>query len=154
MQIIGLDYSNRFALQPTEASSIDVQANLAYILTDAGQYATAQEIARRVRDEFPLYLSQRRNLFLHELRGGAARQGAESFVAYTTIIGGDPAVAKAIGDMFVAYANDGAVGAISEEMIELVHLGTEDLAQVLAFVGDAQGTLAALDVGRRALRFA
>ena len=135
----------RHALE-VEPDSHLMQMNLAYILTDAGQFDEAQRIARRVRDEIPQYLSQRRNLFLHELRGGAIAEGAESFVAYTTIIGGDPAAASAIGEMFVDYHRNGTVGSISKEMIELARLGTEDLAQILAFVGDAEGALAALDV--------
>jgi len=129
-----------------EPDSHLMQMNLAYILTDAGDFDAAQKIAREVRDEFPKYLGQRRNLYLHELRAGAIVEGADSFITYTTIIGGDPAVARAIGDMIIAYAENGAVGAISDEMIELAHLGTEDLAQVLAFVGDAEATLAALSV--------
>ncbi len=135
----------RHALE-VEPDSHLMQMNLAYILTDAGQFDEAQRIARRVRDEFPQYLSQRRNLFLHELRAGAIAEGAESFVAYTTIIGGDPAAASAIGEMFIDYHHNGTVGSISKEMIELARLGTEDLAQILAFVGDAEGALTALDV--------
>jgi TolB-like protein/Tfp pilus assembly protein PilF len=129
-----------------EPESHLMRMNLAYILTDAGQFDAAQKIGREVRDRFPKYLGQRRNLYLHELRAGAVVEGADSFVTYTTIIGGDPAVARTIGDMFIVYARDGTVGDISEEMIELAHLGTEDLAQVLAFVGDAEATLAALTV--------
>ncbi len=48
--------------------------------------------------------------------------------------------------MFIAHARDGVVGDVTDELIEDAHLGTEDLAQVLALVGDVEGTLAALDV--------
>jgi TolB-like protein/Tfp pilus assembly protein PilF len=128
-----------------EPDSHLLRGNLAYILTDTGQFDAAQEVARQVRDEFPEYLGQRRNLYLHELRAGSVSLGADSFVTYTTIIGGNPEVARTIANMFIAYANDGSVGIISNEMFELAHIGTEDLAQILAFVGDAEGALAALD---------
>jgi hypothetical protein len=38
------------------------------------------------------------------------------------------------------------VGALSDELISRSLLGSEDLAQVLAFVGDAEGAIAALAV--------
>jgi hypothetical protein len=46
--------------------------------------------------------------------------------------------------MFVAYANNGETGQVTDDLIRRALLGTEDLGQVLAFVGDAQGTLSAL----------
>lgn len=70
--------------------------------------------------------------------------GAASFVSYTTIIGGDPVAARQIGDMMIAYANDGTVGKVSADLISRALLGSEDLGQVLAFVGDSEGTLRAL----------
>jgi hypothetical protein len=46
--------------------------------------------------------------------------------------------------MFVAYTENGDVGTISDDLVARARLGSEDLAQVLAFVGDAEGTIAAL----------
>ena len=46
--------------------------------------------------------------------------------------------------MFVAYAATGEIGDIGQDLIERTQLGSEDLAQVLAAVGDADGTIAAL----------
>jgi len=123
-----------------------MQMNLAYILIDAGEFESALETAWQVRDQEPRYLAQRRNLYLHELRAGEIERGADSFVTYTTVFGGDPDAARTIGNMFIAYAREGAVGVITQELITGAQIGTEDLAQVLAFVGDAEGTLAALDV--------
>jgi TolB-like protein/Tfp pilus assembly protein PilF len=122
-----------------------MQMNLAYILTDAGDFESALQAAWRVRDQEPMYLAQRRNLYLHELRAGEIERGADSFVTYTTVFGGDPDAARAIGDMFVIYARDGTVGSVTDELIAGAQIGTEDLSQVLAFVGDAEGALAALD---------
>lgn len=120
--------------------------NLAYILADARDYPGALQTIRQIRDKMPDYYSTRHNLYLYELRAGEVENAAGSFVAFTTIIGGQPAAAQTIGDMFVAYARDGVVGDVTDELIEDAHLGTEDLAQILALVGDAEGALDALEV--------
>jgi serine/threonine-protein kinase len=143
-QAEGLVFAQR-ALE-VEPDSRLMLMNLAYILADSSDFAAALHTIRQIRDEMPDYYSARRNLYLHELRAGEVESAADSFVAFTTIIGGDPAAARTIGDMFITYARDGVVGNITDELIEGAHLGTEDLAQVLALVGDAEGALAALDV--------
>jgi len=51
-----------------------------------------------------------------------------------------------IGDLFVAYAEKGEVGKISDDLVARTKLGSEDLAQVLAFVGDAEGAIIALQI--------
>ena len=118
--------------------------NLAYILVDASLFDEGLPIVRRMRTQHPTYTGARRNHFLHELRSGDTAAGADSFVSYTAIIGGDPEAAREIGDMFITYANTGEVGHVSDGLITRAFLGTEDLGQVLAFVGDAEGTLSAL----------
>lgn len=121
-----------------------MRMNLAYILVDARHYDDALHIAQGLVEEDPGYTGQRRNLFLHELRAGKPEQGAASFVTFTSIIGGDPVAAREIGDMMIAYARDGTAGNVTDDLISRSLLGTEDLAQVLGFVGDREGTLRAL----------
>ena len=123
-----------------------MRTNLAYILVDAGQFEEALRIAQGLLEEDPQYTVQRRNYFLHELRAGHAANAADTFVAYTATIGGDTAAAREIGDMFVDYAERGQPGRLSEDLITRSLLGSEDLAQVLAFIGDAEGTIEALQV--------
>ncbi len=118
--------------------------NLAYILVDARQYDEALAIASRAGSLDPGYTALRRNLYLHELRAGRTKDGAASFVTYTTVAGGDPVAAREIGDMMIAYTNDGAIGNLSADLISRALLGSEDLGQVLAFIGDGEGTLRAL----------
>jgi TolB-like protein/Tfp pilus assembly protein PilF len=118
--------------------------NLAYILIDAGQYDEALDIAKEMRLREPGYAALRRNLYLHELRSGRIEDGAKSFEYYTTAIGGNPDAARAIANMFIAYAVLGEVGQITEELIEGALLGSEDLPQIIALVGDAEGALTAL----------
>jgi TolB-like protein len=118
--------------------------NLAYILVDARRYDEALQIANDVRRSNPGYTAMRRNLFLHELRSGHVTAGADSFVGYTTMIGGEPEAAREIGNMFVAYAERGEIGQLGEELIRRALLGSEDLAQVMASIGNVDGTLDAL----------
>lgn len=123
-----------------------MRVNLAYILTDAGEFELALQIVHRVLENHPAFLGLRRNSFLHELRAGEIVRGANAFVSYTTLVGGDSMAARTIGDMFIAYASESIIGIVTDELIRDTLLGTEDLAQVLAFVGDAEGVLAALEV--------
>jgi TolB-like protein/Tfp pilus assembly protein PilF len=121
-----------------------VHTNLSYILVDAGQFDEALQIAYRMQKIYPDFMVQRRNLFLHELRAGKPADAANTYVDYVTSLGADPVAARQIGDMFIAYAERGEVGNITEDLITRTQLGSEDLAQVLAFVGDAEGTILAL----------
>lgn len=127
-----------------EPESRMMRTNLAYILTDAGLYDEALEIGHQLRREAPEYFALRRNIFLHELRAGRPQLAARTFFDYTVAIGGDADAATVVGDMFVDFAERGEVGDLTDELIALTKLGSEDLAQVLAFVGDAEGTIAAL----------
>jgi len=123
-----------------------LRTNLAYILVDARQFEEALQIAEGLLEDDPEYTVQRRNYFLHELRAGHASNAADTFVAYTATIGGDTVAAREIGDMFVDYAERGQPGSLSEDLISRSLLGSEDLAQVLAFIGDAEGTIEALQL--------
>jgi tetratricopeptide (TPR) repeat protein len=120
--------------------------NLAYILIDAGQYDEALTVAKELRRREPGFSALQRNLYLHELRSGRIEDGAQSFKNYNTATGGDPAAAKAIANMFIAYGSSGKVGQITDELITGALLGSEDLPQILALVGDAEGALEALRI--------
>ena len=120
--------------------------NLAYILVDASEFDEALSIADNLTLRDPDYSAMRRNHFLHELRAGRVNDGADSFVEYTGLIGGDVDAARAIAEMMEAFARSGQVGKVSDDLIARARLGTEDLSQVLAFVGDSEAALAALRV--------
>lgn len=133
----------RHALE-VEPNSKMMRTNLAYILTDAGNHDEAQAISAQMRMEHPEYTAQRRNFFLHSLRAGLPEKAADLFVEFTDISGADTEAAREIGEMWTAYANQGEVGDVTEDLIERAQLGSEDLAQVLAAVGDGDGTIRAL----------
>jgi tetratricopeptide (TPR) repeat protein len=129
-----------------EPASKMMRTNLVYILVDAGRFEEGLQIAEKLLEEDPGYTVQRRNYFLHELRAGHATNAANTFVAYTASIGGDAEAAREIGNMFIDYAERGQSGRLSDDLISRSLLGSEDLAQVLAFIGDAEGTIQALQV--------
>ena len=120
--------------------------NLAYILIDASRFDEGLSVANDLRTREPEYMSLRRNYFLHELRAGRISDGAESFVFYTRLIGGDVDAAREIGAQMIAFADSGQVGTITADLIDRAGLGNEDLAQIYAHVGDAESTISALRV--------
>jgi len=127
-----------------EPDSNVMRSHLGYILIDSGMFEEGLRISATMRELRPEHTIQLRSLYLHELRAGLPADAAASFVTYVTITGGDGVAARQVGDMFIAYAATGEIGDIGQDLIERTQLGSEDLAQVLAFVGDAEGTIAAL----------
>ena len=123
-----------------------MRSNLAYILVDAGEFEEGLRIAAAMRGLRPEHTIQLRNLYLHQLRAGLPLDAAESFVSYVEIIGGNRDAARQIGEMFIAYAERDEISIIGPDLIDDTRLGSEDLAQVIASVGDAEGTIAALQV--------
>jgi TolB-like protein len=129
-----------------EPDSKMMLTNLVYILVDGRQFDEGLALAAEMRQAYPDYITQLRNHYLHNLRARRPVAAADIFVAFTEAIGGDQAAAREIGNMWIAYAERGEVGSITDELIERTELGTEDLAQVLAFVGDSDSTIEALQV--------
>ena len=127
-----------------EPASRIMRTHLAYILTDAGRFEESAALMDEIRDEHPDYLVLRRIYYLHELRANNPHKAAQAFAEFVEAVGGDVDAAREIGDMFIAFAESGAVGNLTDDLITRTQLGSEDLAQVLAFVGDAEGTIAAL----------
>lgn len=123
-----------------------MQMNLAYILVDAGNFDEAIPLARSVIKRTPNFVSQMRNVFLHELRSGNVENGANGLEAWAAAESRDIAAARDIGKLFVRYQQSGEPQAISDELVTRLDLGSEDLAQVYAFVGDREHTLQALEI--------
>jgi len=127
-----------------EPESNIMTSNLAYILVDARKFDASRQVWTIVYARAPTYVAMRRQIYLNELRGGQAEVAATAFSDYTVSIGGDEDAASEIGEMFIAYARSGEVGKLNDDLIARTLLGSEDLAQVFAFVGDAEGAIIAL----------
>ena len=123
-----------------------MQMNLAYILVDAGDFDSGIELARTTIERTPNFVSQLRNRTLHELRAGDVKNGAMGLEAWASAEGKDVAAARAIGKLFVQYQRSGEPQEISDELVTRLELGSEDLAQVYAFVGEGESALKALEI--------
>ena len=123
-----------------------MQMNLAYILVDAGSYDEGVRMARAVIKSRPNWVSQLRNGFLHELRAGNIEAGVAVLERWAAAEQRDVAAARDIGGLIVHYQRTGEPQKISDELVTRLELGSEDLAQIYAFVGDGESTLVALDI--------
>jgi TolB-like protein len=123
-----------------------MQMNLAYIMVDAGDFDRGIPLARTTIERNPNFVSQMRNRTLHELRAGDVENGAMGLEAWAAAEGRDVAAARAIGKLFVRHQQSGEPQEISDELVTRLELGSEDLAQVYAFVGDGESALQALEI--------
>jgi serine/threonine-protein kinase len=121
-----------------------MKMHLAYVLVDAGDFENAIPLARTTISAPPYLTSRLRNLWLHELRAGNAEVGAEVLEHWAE--GRDVAAARAIGKLFVRHQQSGEPQEISDALVTRLELGSEDLAQVYAFVGDGESALQALEI--------
>ena len=123
-----------------------MQMNLAYILVDAGAYDEALPLASAVIASRPNFVSAMRNAFLHELRAGNIEAGAAAIEAWADAEGRDVAAAREIGKLFIRHRQTSVPQKISDELVTRLELGSEDLAQIYAFVGDKDSAIEALNV--------
>jgi len=119
--------------------------NLVYIMTDARQYDAALELSSELGTLEPRYFALRRNLFFHELRAGRVQDAAKTFLSWAEATGADLVAAEEVGQMFIDYKRNGTVGDVTQGLIEQLMLGSEDLGQIYAYVGDRERTLDALE---------
>ena len=123
-----------------------MQMNLAYILADDGKFDESLPLARGVIQRTPDFVSQLRNLYLHELRAGNVANGAVGLENWARANGRDVEAAIEIGKLLVRYQQTPEPQEISDELVMRLGLGSEDLAQIYAFVGDKERALQALAV--------
>jgi serine/threonine-protein kinase len=123
-----------------------MKMNLAYIMVDAGDFGRGIPLARTTIERNPNFVSQMRNLTLHELRAGDVKNGAMGLETWASAEGRDVAAARDIGRLFVQHQQSGEPQEISDALVTRLELGSEDLAQVYAFVGDGESALQALEI--------
>ena len=118
--------------------------NLSYILMDAREFdesfAVGEAAVERFRDVDELY----GRLWLAHLRAGRPEDAARYLVTWAEQTGRDPEAASLVAEATVQYHRTGVPQSLSADVQERLDLGKELLGQALAFVGDTEGTLAAL----------
>jgi TolB-like protein len=123
-----------------------MQLNLVYILVDARIYDEALPLTHAISANATNFMAPFRNLILHELRAGNVETAAASLESWAVTDGRDVAAARELGRLFVQYQRTGERQVVSDELVTRLELGSEDMAQVYAFVGDGETTLEALDI--------
>ncbi len=121
--------------------------NLSYIRTDAGLFdeSIAGTVAAGKKD--PNYPELPGNLWLTYMRAGRPLDAVNSIVTWARATGRSAEDAREISGAFVQYATTGQRQDLDSATLSRMEFGLEDLAQVYAFVGDRERTLAALEDG-------
>jgi serine/threonine-protein kinase len=119
--------------------------NMSYMHMDSGDLDAAIELARQTLRRHPDLTELVGNLWLTYLRAGRPERASETMVRWARLTGRDADAAREVGDAFLRYRETGEPQTLPTGVLDRVEFGFEDLGQVYAFVGDADGTLAALE---------
>ena len=122
-----------------------MQMNLSYMHMDAGDFDTAIKMAHDVRKRNPDYPLQFGNLYLTYLRAGRVAEAADAIQQWAVATGRDVEAATQVGQSFVYYQQTGQPVQLATDLVVRLELGSEDLGQVYAFVGDGESALNALE---------
>jgi tetratricopeptide (TPR) repeat protein len=121
-----------------------MQMNLSYIHMDAGDFDRSIAIATEVRHRDASYSELMGNLWLTYLRAGRPADAAQNLQVWAAATGRDAEATEQVGDAFVRHGRTGKPVHLSAALLERAAFGSEDLGQVYAAVGDADGTIEAL----------
>lgn len=119
--------------------------HLSYVLADAGDFDASIEVAVESMARFQNQSEQQGDLWLTHLRAGRTAGGAEYLERWAAQTGRDVDAAREVGAAFVLHRQTGEMQTLPGGLIERVDFGSPDLGQVYAFLGDAEGTLSALE---------
>ncbi|MEE9254855.1 MAG: tetratricopeptide repeat protein, partial [Pseudomonadales bacterium] len=121
--------------------------NLQYIRTDAGLFDEAIRGVHDALKQDPDFPELHGNLWLTYLRARGTDDAATTIQQWAVETGRDVQAAREVGEAFVRYGQTGEPQFLPDELVARVEFGLEDLAQVFAFVGDAERAMNALELG-------
>ena len=121
-----------------------MQMNLSYIHMDAGDFDRSIAIATESRQRDARYSELMGNLWLTYLRAGRPADAAQTLQVWAAATGRDAEATEQVGRAFVRHGRTGEPVPLAAALVERAAFGSEDLAQVYAAVGDADGTIEAL----------
>jgi TolB-like protein/tetratricopeptide (TPR) repeat protein len=119
--------------------------NLSYMFMDFGDLEKSIELAREALRLHPDLTELYGNLWLTYLRAGRPEDASATLAEWAALTGRDAEAAREVGKAFIRHGQTGEAQELSSELLDRVEFGSEDLGQVYAFVGDAEGTLRALE---------
>ena len=119
--------------------------NLSYILVDHGRFDEAIKLAYGVWERDPGLSEAMGNLWLALLRAGRIEEAVEAIQIWALATKRDTEAIAQVGLLFLQYQETGETVALPADLLERAELGSEDLAQVYAYVIDTENTLTALE---------
>jgi tetratricopeptide (TPR) repeat protein len=122
-----------------------MRLNRSYIYMDSGAFDRAIELATEGRKRDPDYPEWMGNLWLTYLRAGRPAEAAKAMQEWAAATRRKPEVMDQIGGLFVRHQETGEPVHLDPDLARRGEFGLEDLGQVYAAVGDADGTIDALD---------
>ncbi len=126
-----------------------MQMNLSYVLMDSGDFDRAIDIATSAWNRDSTYPELVGNLWLTYLRADRPEEAAEAMRQWAADTGRDREATNRVGDLLVRHRRTGGSADLPADLLERAEFGSEDLAQVHAFVGDAAHTIEALELAVR-----
>jgi adenylate cyclase len=138
-----LDYARRAV--EVDPNSRLMGRNLSYILMDAADFESSIEMSllnmERHRDQY----EQHGDLWLTLLRTGRPRDASRYLVEWAELTGRNAESARMVGEAFIRHQETGEPQTLPQAVLDGLDLGSEDLGQAYAFLGDAERCLAALE---------
>jgi adenylate cyclase len=122
-----------------------MRMNRSYIYMDSGAFDRAIKLTAEGRKLDPDYPEFMGNLWLTYLRAGRPAEAAKAMHEWAAATGRKPEVMDQIGGLFVRHQQTGEPVHLEPDLARRGEFGLEDLGQVYAAVGDADGTIDALD---------
>lgn len=120
-------------------------ANLSYIHMDAGNFDEAIDLADELAAEYPNFPTVLRTSWLARMRAERFEEGAAPLRNWAELVGHDPEVASQIAEQIIDFQRNGNRANLVDELTVQAGFGSENLAQIYAFVGDEERTLGSLE---------
>jgi TolB-like protein len=123
-----------------------MKMNLSYILMDAKQYERSVEVRDQTLEIQPNYPELWRNMWLTFLRAKRYDEATNAITIWASGTGRNPQAATRLGRQLQHYAETGKSVELSQELLEELKFGSENLGQIYAAAGDGEAALAALRI--------
>ena len=138
----------RTAVELSPLSPI-MRQNLGFILMEAREYEEALDQYSILDASDPEFGIAKRTVWNINTRLGNLERAADALVEWLTFRGSDASTARQLASEFVdgarSFRTSGTKGGFSPGLVERARLGLEIEGQLLAAVGDADGTLEVLE---------
>ncbi len=120
--------------------------NLSYILMDAKQYERSVAIRDRALELKPNFPELWRNMWLTFLRARHYDEATNAITIWANGSGRNPEAAMRLGRQLQQAGESGVPVKLSQELLEELEIGSENMGQVYAAAGDREAAISALRI--------